>query len=265
MIVDTHCHYNLEPLLSSWETHWENAKSAGVIASVVVGTNLDTSKKAIELAGKNPHFAATVGFHPNYFKLEEQLDEISQLEALASAEKVVAIGEIGLDYFRLSDSPADEVVKEVQKQALRAQLAIAAKYSLPTCIHVRDKGAVAYFELLEILSSVKQESAPCILHCVSGPSEYIQKAVQLGVYIGVAGNSTYPKSDTIRSAIALAPIDKILLETDAPYLPPQSHRGQTCEPWMMSETADSLYINRKITADQILSNTQAAFLDKIPV
>lgn len=265
MIVDTHCHYNLEPLFDSWEEHWLKAQAVGVITSVVVGTDVDSSSRAIELAKQNPHFVATVGFHPNFFRTQEQLAELSKLDALIRNESVVAVGEIGLDYFRLSDSATDGEIKELQKQAFREQLEIAAKHSLPVCIHVRDKQEQAYFDVLEILSSVERGKVPFILHCISGPIAYMQKALELGAYIGVAGNSTYPKSEAIKNAITLAPIDRILLETDAPFLPPQTHRGQVCEPYMIAETAARLFSEKSITADQILSNTQAAFLDKIPL
>jgi TatD DNase family protein len=264
MIVDSHCHYNLEPLFGSWEHHWQKAQEAGVTASVIVGTNMASSLRAIALAEENQRFVATVGFHPNFFKTEEQLTELTQLETIITNKNVVALGEIGLDYFRLSDSAADSEIKELQKQAFRTQLQLAVKYTLPVCIHVRDTQEQAYNDLLEILTAAALGDVPFILHCVSGSSDYIQKMLKLGAYIGVAGNSTYPKSGAIRAAIALAPADRILLETDAPYLPPQAYRGQTCEPWMIAETAKNLFLEKHITADQILSNTRAAFLDKIP-
>ncbi len=264
MLVDSHCHYNLDPLFGSWENHWQKAQAAGVTASVVIGTDLTSSKRAIALAEENQRFVATVGFHPNFFKTKEQLAEIAQLETIITNKNVVALGEIGLDYFRLSDSDTDSEIKELQKQAFRIQLELATKHSLPVCIHVRDAQEQAYDDLLEILTAAALGDIPFILHCVSGSSDYIQKALELGAYIGVAGNSTYPKSDAIRAAIALAPADRIVLETDAPYLPPQAYRGQTCEPWMIAETAKNFFLEKHITADQILSNTRAAFLDKIP-
>jgi len=265
MIVDTHCHYNLDPLFSEWENHWEKAQTAGVVATVVVGTNLDTSKKAIALAEKNPHFVAAAGIHPNHFREAEQLTEIDKLNVLLENKNVVALGEIGLDYFRLSDSETDARIKELQKKAFRAQLEIAVKHQLSVCLHVRDTSDQAYFDTLEILASVKRNDVPFILHCVSGPKDYIKKALELGAYLGVAANSTYPKSTAIRAAIELAPVERLLLETDAPFLPPQVYRGQVCAPWMITETADSLFSQKNISHDQILSNTQAAFLDKIPL
>ena len=265
MIIDTHCHYNLEPLVGAWQDHWQRAQAAGVVAAVVVGTDADSSKLAIRLADENPHFVATVGFHPNHFQTPSQLSELRVLENLVTNKNVVAIGEIGLDYFRLSDSDEATQIKELRKRAFRSQLELAAKHSLPVCIHVRDSEDQAYFDVLQILASVERKQVPFILHCISGPINYIEEALQLGAYLGIAANSTYPKSTQIHAGIELAPIDRLLLETDAPFLPPQAYRGQVCEPWMISETAAALFAQKNISANQILSNTRAAFLDKIPL
>ncbi|NCN06543.1 MAG: TatD family hydrolase [Candidatus Pacebacteria bacterium] len=265
MIIDTHCHYNLEPLFSSWQTHWNKAQTAGVLATIIVGTNLESSNIAYKLAKDNKAFFATIGLHPNHFQTMKQLEEIAKLEPLIADTSVVAIGEIGLDFFRLTDSPSDQQIKELQKQGFRLQLELAARYNLPVCLHVRDKQAEAYFAVLEIIKSVERNQLPFILHCISGPTEYIAEALTLGAYLGVAANSTYPNNHAIRSSLAKSPNNRILLETDAPYLPPQPYRGQVCEPWMITETAKALFSQKKISANQILNNTKAAFLDKITI
>lgn len=286
MIIDTHCHYNLEPLYSaqtptSWQEHWQRAQQSGVVASLIVGTAVATSQLAIELAATDPRLKASIGIHP--YRVAELLTETSdwnstlhtqlaELEQLITMPEVIAVGEIGLDYYWLPKENSErQPIIDAQQQLVTAQLQLARNHQKPVILHVRDKQTPeqltpgnAYWDMLNIVKAAGNFDQPVILHCVSGPSAYVQQAVDLGCHIGVAGNSTYPSAEQIRAIISATPVDRILLETDAPYLPPQSNRGKICQPWMISETAEYLESQLGISKASVLANTNRVFPALIP-
>ena len=263
MIIDTHCHYNMPPLVEpSWQDHWKKAQETGVQASIIVGVDEASSKLGIEIAKTDPNLFASVGVHPHEISAEfiaaEQLTKIlQQFEILAKDPKVVAVGETGLDYFRLIDTDIAATM-QAQQESLRQHLRFAEKCHLPVIIHVRDQGEQAYWDALHCIESV-QFSQRIIFHCLSGPTEYIRKAVEKGAFFGMAGNTTYPSAEHLRDLIKQIPPTQLLLETDAPFLPPKQFRGKTCEPWMISETAKFLETEIGISLPQILENTHQAF------
>ncbi|MFZ1721514.1 MAG: TatD family hydrolase [Microgenomates group bacterium] len=282
MIIDTHAHYNLEPLLSDWKTHWQKAQDFSVLQSIVVGTTVEESQKALEIAKGEQGLYASFGIHPSNFSVSNglSLDDLDatylhlqlsckrELEAAGESEKdflqspaysskLIAIGEIGLDYYRLSAD--DQESRKRQKQYFSLQLQLAFFYSLPVIIHVRDITDEAYRDIYEIISKELPVDYPVLLHCISGPQEYLKKMLERGAYIGVGGNITYKNSQNMRDLVKNTPADKILLETDAPYLPPFPHRGKPCEPWMISLTADFMAQEFHITREQVISNTYRFF------
>jgi len=271
MIFDSHCHYNLEPLFSEvggWKSYWQTAQDHGIRSAVVVGTNHETSQRADSIAQQDPQLYATLGIHPSEYqeKFEEYATDPSSIEAeifsLAQlkSHKVVAIGETGLDYFRL---PADTTqalqIKELQKKGFTAQIQLADELDLPLIIHVRDTDEEAYFQVLSLLEQHKHRTRPFILHCISGPMSYIQAAVKMGAYFGVAGNVTYINAEHIRNLVKVIPPERLLLETDAPFLPPREFRGKTCEPWMICKTAEALEQQLAIPSDILYQNTLKVF------
>ncbi len=290
-IIDTHCHYNLEPLYSgrsndeeanqadsdnlTWQQHWSKAQEHGVVGSIVVGTSFQTSIRAASIANQASNLFATIGIHPSeaYGRLMEKQglalesfkEELEELEGIIT-EKTVAVGEIGLDYFWLEDTPHKKSAILLQQELFKLQLMLAEKHHLPVCIHVRDRQQPetktegnAYWDTLAILEANSMHETPFILHCVSGPKPYIEAAIGLGGYIGVAGNATYPNAQALREIITAASKDKVLLETDAPYLPPQQFRGTICEPWMIRETGKFVQEQLSLSNEQILENTKNLF------
>lgn len=282
-IIDTHCHYNLEPLYSGqafcfkikdgdpvlkmdWQQHWQKAQVAGVKKSIIVGPGLVSSRKAIALANLEENFYASVGIHPERAnKIEDVSLAIKELEEIATDKKVVAIGETGLDYFYLkSDDPAEiKQTKEKQKQLFIGQIQLAQKLDLPLILHVRDQGESAYLETLEILNQYWHFQKALIFHCVSGPQSYIEKALKMEKsYFGFDGNITFKKADEIREIFKLVQktnSKKILLETDAPYLAPEPHRGKICEPAMILQTATYLEKEFNINLEEVYQNSLDAF------
>lgn len=264
-IFDTHCHYNMSPLYENWQDHWQKAQEHGVIGAVVVGTNIETSKRAIEIGQQAEKLLAAVGIHPHEYTDVQPRDLPTLLTAhqatltmlIKQSEKVVAIGETGLDYFRLDDKTREVVINN-QKQAFRMHVQLANEFKLPLIIHVRDQDEQAYWDVLEILKAEYSFQRPFILHCLSGPVEYVKQALEMDAYTGIAGNVTYGNADHLRELVKMVPDDRLLSETDAPFLPPVPYRGQTCEPWMISETVKYLQESMGISAT-IEQNAQKIF------
>lgn len=265
-IFDTHCHYNLEPLYASWHEHWRIAQKNAITHTVVVGTDAHTSNKALEIATHSPNLFASVGYHPGYFiehseqfvteqtvntaSCHTHLQTISENFEKWKTKNPTAIGEIGLDFFRLKVKGIKrDTIVELQKEALKIQLNFAKKLDLPVILHVRDQDTrnqnSAYQEVLLILK--EQLPKRFVLHCASGPLSYIEEALEMGAYIGFDGNISYDSAEHLRTIFRLVPPDRILLETDAPYLAPALHKGEVCEPWMITETAH--YVHEELNAD----------------
>jgi len=281
-IFDTHCHYNLEPIYlgdASWRAQWQKAQDHGVVGSIVIGTNFHDCALATQIAAQDPRLGAAIGIHPGEYTqttlntirrmtnlkdaLEDALQDvqtdIEELQLLFDPQQVVAIGETGLDFFHFGDaSEAEkETIKAVQRAGLRAHLSLADG-KVPIILHVRDTTQQAYENILSILKETNYQGH-FILHCVSGPLGYVDRAVQMGGYISVAGNVTYKSAEHIREIVRRVPKDRLLLETDAPFLPPVPYRGQSCEPWMISKTAAFLVEEMQIDSDQVLENTYRLF------
>lgn len=282
MIIDTHCHYNLEPLYQNVDQHLEQALAENIAAAVVVGTSIDTSITAVTLTHQHRSLFASVGIHPQEITesfstqlyteetIAEELQKLEELllqESHKSPAKIVAIGEAGLDYYRLKSKGAKrETIVALQKKLYIGQLELAWKYSLPLIAHIRDQkdrtSNTAYDDNLEILRgrAAAQQLPTVILHCISGTAAYVAAAVALGAYIGVAGNSTYESAQDLRELIAAVPSDRVLLETDAPFLPPKSSQNaEFCEPRMIAQTGAFLAEYSTHTLATILENTYTVF------
>lgn len=223
-MVDIHCHLNFKAFEKDAGAVIEKARSVGVKIIVNVGTKQDTSLKAIELAKKYPGLYATVGVHPHHAdKLED--DWLEKLEKLAKMEKVIAIGECGLDYYSYKSN--NVVDPTLQKQVFIKQLELSAKLKLPLQIHNR----LAQNDVFKIINSYKSLflNPPGVFHCFSGDIDFLRKVLDLGFFVGFDGNITYAgtaKGETTRlfDLVKFAPLDRILVETDSPFLAPEPDR-----------------------------------------
>lgn len=255
-IFDTHCHYNLEPLSLDWLKHWQKAQAAGVKQALIAGSNLNTSQLAVELASNDENLWASVGIHQSHAH-EIDLQSASQsLQQLAKNPQVKAIGETGLDYFEAQAS-------EAQFELFKAQIALADELNLTLIIHARDRAEQAYWDILELLEKHWSAKNPVIFHCISGPVAYIEKAMSIPhSYFGFDGNLTFKNAPALRELFQLinqsAP-EKILLETDSPFLAPLPYRGRVCEPWMISKTANFAQAELGADLEQIYQNSLRAF------
>lgn len=220
-LIDTHCHLDFDSFDGIRDEVIREAFDAGVTRIVNPGTDLDRSRAAVALADTYPGVYAAVGVHPSSTAnfADVMLDEV---RALADHPKVVAIGEIGLDY-HWDDSPRD-----VQRTAFEAQLALAAALSLPVIVHNRD----ASEDVIDVLAAwvpglpPDLRGRPGVLHSFSAPQAIADRALELGFYLGFTGPVTFKNADDLRAIAARVPDDRILVETDAPFLTPHPYRGR---------------------------------------
>ncbi len=238
--VDTHVHFHFPDYDLDREAAIERSREAGVELFINVGTDVPSSEESLKLAHAYEFFYATAGIHPHDAK-EAHEEDFSALERLLHESKMVAIGEVGLDFFR-NLSPA-----ETQKKVLNRFFDLHRKTKKPLILHIRD----AYREMEEQVRSELSPPVEGIVHCFSGDRETMNRFLDLGFYISFAGPLTYKKNDALREAFQACPADRLLLETDAPFLPPQSKRGTRNESAFLLETAEIGAQVKKMTTQEL--------------
>ena len=231
-LIDTHCHLDVAEFNEDRPELLARARAAGVAALLTLGTDLESSRRAVVLADSEADVFAAVGLHPNDARGDGDVDWEPYLE-LASHPKVIALGEIGMDYHWDTTSPGR------QKLVFREQLAMAHDLKLPVSVHIRK----AHADTLDILSEPAFRGVSGILHCWSGTVDEARRAVDLGYLIGIGGPITYKKSNTPEVAAALT-WDDLVVETDSPYLAPVPLRGQRNEPAYLGHTFRALVAAR---------------------
>ena len=223
MIIDTHAHLDFPDYKSDLDSVLIRAKEADVGCIINVGTNLSASKKSVTLAHQFNNVYASIGIHPHdATKVTEQ--DWKTLESLVRESKVVAIGETGLDYYR-NRSPHED-----QQRIFRKHLALAKAHNLPVIIHSRDASS----DCLKILEEYKNGTLKGVVHCFSGTRETAKKCIELGLYISFAGPITFSNAQNLREVAKSVPVERLLLETDSPFLSPQPRRGERNEPSYLS-------------------------------
>jgi len=259
VLIDTHTHLNFPEFHQDMETVIERAFTQGVVMLVNVGTDLTTSQESVNLAHRYREIYTTVGVHPHYADNFSSVAE--QIRNLARSQKVVAIGEIGLDYFRSISSHDNQLV------AFRAQLNLAVQVEKPVVLHCRD----AYTEVLSVL---EQEylprlngRLPGVIHSFAAGPTYVQKFLKLGFYIGLNNLITYPKNDSLQEAVKIIPLERIIIETDCPYLPPWQLKGQQSEPVHVAEVAKQIAELKGLPIKQVEDTTtmNARYIFHLPV
>jgi TatD DNase family protein len=236
-LVDTHCHLDFTAFDDDLDAVIRRALDAGVTRMVVPAVDAASIPRVLSLSDQHPPVYCAVGLHPNDIPGDADLGEVIQsIRQHAANPKVIAIGEIGLDYYWQKTTPA------IQHDWLRGQLDLAARLELPVILHNRQATA----DLLEVLSSWVKElptqlrDRPGVLHSFSAAWEDASVALDLGFYLGFTGPVTYKNAGELREVAANTPIERILLETDAPFLPPHPHRGQRNEPAHVRLVAEKL-------------------------
>jgi len=224
-LIDTHAHLQWPVFKNDREQVIERAFSGGLAAIINIGYDLNASHEAVQIANNHKNVYAVVGIHPHNAKTI-RTDVLASLRELARAPKVVAIGEIGLDYYR------DLSPRQQQTEAFEEQLQLAKELQLPVVIHDRE----AHADVLQMMRKFGKEISG-VLHCFSGSIEMAEEAIKLGYMISIAGPVTFPNARRLHQVVEHLPTESIVLETDCPWLTPQSKRGKRNEPAFVVETA----------------------------
>jgi TatD DNase family protein len=253
MIIDSHCHLYDEKLKDKLPRILEEIETKPMLC-VCCGADVESSKQCCDIAEKNKNVFATVGFHPEYISQFVPQD-IAKIEELAKTrKKVVAIGEIGLDYYY------EKQTKEEQKSLLVSQILLADKLGLPCVFHVRE----AYGDFLEIVRANKNcFKHSGVVHSFSGSSEVAKILLDFGFYLGFNGIATFKNARGVLSVIDSVPLDRILLETDSPYLTPEPHRGESNEPKWVELVAEKVAEIKHLPKEKVIlqcsENTKRLF------
>ena len=249
MLIDSHAHIQLNQFDVDRDAVLERAQAAGVHAILVIGFDIQTSRGAVALAEGHEQINATVGMHPH--DATDLNDEaLGLFRQLAAHPKVVALGEMGLDYYRdLSPRPT-------QKAAFERQLDLAEELGLPVVIHNRE----AYHDILPILQA-RRGRVRGVMHCFSGDVEIMRESLAIGFHIGIGGPVTYRKSDALQRVAQEVPADRLLIETDCPWLAPQFRRGKRNEPAYVRAVAEKVAELRAVSLEDIGEITTRNFED----
>jgi TatD DNase family protein len=262
MLIDSHAHIDLPNFDKDREQVFARARQGGVRVVVNIGLDLESSRASLEMARQYDDVFSTVGFHPHEAS-ELKDDDLKVLAEMAKDEKVVAVGEIGLDFYR-NLSP-----RKSQEEAFRKQLDLAVELGLPVVVHCRQ----AHKEVFNILSGWVRATLSAgrlrrgVIHCFSGDIELAQRYIEIGFYISLAGSVTYPSAGELVQVAREIPLDRLLLETDAPFLAPQAYRGKRNEPAYIALIAEKVAqvreVPREVVAGAATKNTISLF--RLPI
>jgi TatD DNase family protein len=243
VLVDTHAHLDFEDFEGDRDDVLDRARAAGVVRIINPGCDLATTRRAIELAERYDTILAAAGIHPNS-TANPEAGSIDDIARMAEHPRVAAIGETGLDFYR------DRAPRDVQAGLFREHLALARKRALPVIIHFRNVAA----DGIDMTGREWFEGISGVFHCFGGSPQFAREILDMGFYIGFDGPLTYPKSD--RAAVArIVPLEQTLIETDAPFLTPQSHRGSRNEPAYVAEVASALAAVHGCPVDEVVRIT----------
>lgn len=239
LIFDTHAHYNASQFDEDRTTLLDSFSESGILGLINCGTDIEESKSSLMLSEKYDFIYAAVGFHPEDIAKAND-DYLAKIKELASHKKCVAIGEIGLDYYWVKDN------KEEQKRIFTEQVILANELNLPVIVHSRD----AHNDTLEILKKYKPKG---VLHCFSGSVEMAKEVIKLGMYIGLGGAVTFKNARVPLEVAKFVPLNRLLLETDCPYMSPVPFRGKRNQSTYISFIAEKIAEVRNLTKEEILT------------
>lgn len=247
MLVDSHCHLDFPDLVARMPDVLSRMRDKGVGHAVCIGVNLEDFPKVLGIAESDARLFATVGVHPEYTDAEEP-DE-AQLVSLGAHPKVIAIGETGLDYYWHKDQP------EWQRERFRTHIRAAKALNKPLVIHTRDSAA----HTLRLMQEEGADAVGGVMHCFTESWDIAKQALDLGFYISFSGIVTFKNALTIKDVAQKAPLNRILIETDAPYLAPVPFRGKTNEPSYVVHVAEEIARLRGLTFDDVAEATTNNF------
>lgn len=239
-IFDSHAHYDDEVFDNDRDELMEQMFRSNVCGIINCGSSVESSRKSVELARRYSNFFAAVGVHP---ESADRYDEAALVEMIDNGGRAVAIGEIGLDYHW------DTVPRDIQRQVFEKQILLAKELDFPIIVHDRE----AHADTLELLCKHRPRG---VVHCFSGSVEMAEQVIKLGMYIGIGGVLTFKNARKLREVAEAVPLERILLETDAPYMAPEPYRGHRCNSAMISFVADKLAEIKGISRAEVLRVTR---------
>ena len=245
-LTDTHAHLDFPEFSEGLPLFLDRARQAGVSRIITIGISIETSREAAALAVQNGSIYAAAGIHPHE-ALHLDPGTVESLGGIARQERVVAVGEIGLDYYR------DRQPRDIQKECMRQQIEVACRLGKPAVFHIRE----AYEDFLRIIPDYSGRLSGAVMHCFSGDWEVAKRCLDLGFYLSVPGTVTFSKAETIQDVVRRAPADRLLLETDAPFLAPIPYRGKTNEPAFVFYTARKVAELRRERLEAVAATTTA--------
>jgi TatD DNase family protein len=245
--VDSHCHINFPELAANIDDVLSQMRDNEVISALCVSVNLADFPQVLALAEQHPHIYASVGVHPDHEGVEEP--DVARLVGLAQHPKVVAIGETGLDYFRLKGD------LEWQRARFRTHIRAARGSGKPLIIHTREAAA----DTLRIMEEEKAAEASGVMHCFTETWEVAEAALAMGFYISFSGIITFKNAKQLKEVAQRVPLERILIETDAPYLAPVPHRGKLNQPAYVKHVAEEIAMLRGISLEEVGRSTTENF------
>ncbi|MBQ7528988.1 TatD family hydrolase [bacterium] len=243
-IIDTHIHLNVEEYAQNYSELIAEAQTQGIVKFIVPGTDLISSQSAVRMSQENEAIVAAGGIHPHE-ALKASEDDLEKIKVLA--KDLVAIGEVGLDYYY------DFSPKDIQKQCFSDNIDLACQLDLPLIIHCREADG----DLLDILQNSSLPSKVGVIHCCSSAWEYVSKYLDLGFYIGITGMVTFKKALFTQEAALKTPLERLLVETDGPYLAPVPHRGSILRPVWIRDTISYIAKLRGLNEEEFIEATYA--------
>lgn len=251
MLIDSHCHLEYEGLVEDQDGVLDRARSAGIRGFLNISTRRSEWDSVVGTAARYPDVWASVGIHPHEADQHADLGEAALLEATQHA-KVVGIGETGLDYYY------DKSDREVQQALFRTHITVSRKTGLPLIIHTRD----AEDDTFRILEDEMGKGAfPALIHCFTASADFGSKVLELGLSISISGIVTFKNAQDLQGVVATIPEDRLLVETDSPFLAPVPHRGKRCEPAYTADTAQFVADLRGISIEELGSATTRNFFN----
>lgn len=244
MLIDSHAHLDDKRFDGDRHVLIKSLESNGIELVVNIGADLETSLNSVNLANKYDNIYAAIGVHPHSAS-EMTPDSLEKLRELSSNQKVVAIGEIGLDFY-YDNSPRD-----IQRKWFKEQLKLAKELNLPVVIHSRD----ATQETFDMIKDAQDGRLKGVMHCYSGSLEMAREYIKLGFFISLAGPVTFKNARVVREVASHLPLDKLMIETDCPYLTPEPYRGKRNEPMFVKYVAEKIAQIKNITIEELAEHT----------
>ncbi len=244
MFIDTHSHIDFESFDGDFDSMLEEIKEAGVEKVVIPAVEPSGFEKIIKITEKYDNLYGAAGIHPSEAKQFND-ESFALIKEMAKHPKIIAIGEIGLDYYW------DKSFKEIQIEAFKKQTELAIELNMPILIHDRE----AHGDVFELLNSYELSNTPVIMHCFSGSPEFAAECVEKGYYIAIGGVVTFKNALKIKEVAKIVPLEKLVLETDAPYLTPHPHRGEQNSPKYIPLIAEEIAKIKNITTLEVAEHT----------